>query len=50
LAALYSPVFISAVGSPVDFAAVVVGFFVLRVVKPPILVLVAGFACVGMLL
>lgn len=47
LSALYTPVFTSAVLSPVDFALVVLGFFVLRGVGAPITLLVAGFAGAG---
>jgi len=47
LSALYSPVFVSAVLNPMDFAVIVVGFFALRVLQLPILVLVGGFALAG---
>lgn len=50
LAALYNPVFLSAVLSPLDMAIVIIGFFVLRVLQLPILVLVAGFALTGMVI
>ncbi|MCP4596995.1 chromate efflux transporter [Neptuniibacter sp.] len=50
LAALYQPVFISTVSSPADMAAVIIGFFILQRFKPPILLLVAGFALMGILL
>ncbi|QBF82544.1 chromate efflux transporter [Shewanella maritima] len=46
-AALYSPVFTSAVLSPVDMGLVVLGFALLKIIKPHIVVLVAGFAAIG---
>lgn len=49
LSALYQPVFISSVTSRLDMALVIIGFFVLRTFKPPILLLVAGFAALGCL-
>ncbi|MGH1460905.1 MAG: chromate efflux transporter [Neptuniibacter sp.] len=49
LSALYQPVFISSVTSGLDMALVIIGFFVLRTFKPPILLLVAGFAALGCL-
>lgn len=49
LAALYQPVFINAVFSSLDLALAVVGFFLLRVLRLPILALVAFFAAAGML-
>ncbi|MFY0675864.1 MAG: chromate efflux transporter [Neptuniibacter sp.] len=49
LSALYQPVFVSSVTSSLDMALVLIGFFVLRTFKPPILLLVAGFAALGCL-
>lgn len=49
LSALYQPVFINSVSSGLDMALVIIGFFVLRTFKPPILLLVAGFAALGCL-
>lgn len=43
IAALYYPVFTHAVYSPTDMAAVIVGLLLLRVIKLPIVYLVAGF-------
>jgi len=48
-ATLYQPVFLSAVLAPVDFAAVLLGFYLLRMVRAPILLLVAGFAVTGLI-
>lgn len=48
LAALYQPVFVSAVQAPVDMALVFVGLFALRALKLPILALVLGFALAGL--
>lgn len=50
MAALYQPVFASAVTQPLHMALVIVGFFVLRTFKIPILLLVAGFIAAGLLL
>ncbi|GGP91798.1 chromate efflux transporter [Shewanella ulleungensis] len=50
LAALYQPVFTSAVIMPSDMAMVIIGFCVLKVFKPSIVWLVAGFASVGVIL
>uniref|UniRef100_UPI0036F29FE9 chromate efflux transporter n=1 Tax=Marinobacterium arenosum TaxID=2862496 RepID=UPI0036F29FE9 len=50
LSALYQPVFVSAVTGPRDIALLAAGLFVLRVLKAPILVLVAGFSAAGLLL
>ncbi len=49
LSALYQPVFISSVSSGLDMALVIIGFFVLRTFKPPILLLVTSFAVLGYL-
>jgi chromate transporter len=50
VAALYQPVFSSAVTQPLHMALVILGFFVLRAFKIPILLLVAGFIVAGLLL
>jgi len=49
LAALYQPVFVNAVFSSLDLALAIVGFFLLRALRLPILALVAFFAAAGML-
>ena len=49
LAALYQPVFVNAVFSPLDLALAIVGFFLLRVLRLPILALVLFFAVAGIL-
>lgn len=49
LAALYQPVFVNAVFSSLDLALAIVGFFLLRVLRLPILALVAFFAAAGIL-
>ncbi|WP_434928200.1 chromate efflux transporter [Shewanella sp. HL-SH2] len=49
-AALYQPVFSSGVASSLDMALVVIGFGVLKIFKPNIVLLVAGFAAFGALL
>ncbi len=49
LAALYQPVFVNAVFTPLDLALAVIGFFLLRALRLPILALVAFFAAAGML-
>jgi chromate transporter len=41
IAALYNPVFVSAVLSPIDMAIVLMGFYLLRVVKIPIIGIIA---------
>lgn len=46
IAALYNPVFISAVFSPKDMAMVLAGIFALRVMRVPIVYLVVGFGVV----
>lgn len=46
LSALYQPVFISAVHNTTDFALVICGFFLLRILKLPIMGLV-GLAIIG---
>lgn len=50
LSALYQPVFVSAVFAPVEMALVIVGFFALRTLNIPIVLLVLGFAAVGLVL
>lgn len=50
LSALYNPVFVSAVFTPVEMALVIVGFFALTTMKVPIVVLVLGFVAIGPLL
>ncbi|MCL1049933.1 chromate efflux transporter [Shewanella abyssi] len=47
LAALYNPIFSSAVLTPLDMALVVLGFGLFKVFKPNVFVLVAGFAISG---
>lgn len=46
IAALYNPVFISAVFSPKDMAMILAGLFALRVLRVPIVYLVVGFGVV----
>lgn len=48
--ALYQPIFTSAVGSIFDLIAVVIGFYLLRIVKLPIIVLLLTFVALGLLL
>ncbi|WP_299801645.1 chromate efflux transporter [uncultured Shewanella sp.] len=50
LAALYNPIFTSAVLSPLDMALVVLGFGLFKVFKPNIFILVAGFGVTGALI
>jgi chromate transporter len=50
VAALYDPVFITAVTQPKDMAIVVLGFFVLRIVKLPIIALVISLSIIGIFL
>ncbi|AOT06883.1 chromate efflux transporter [Pseudoalteromonas luteoviolacea] len=47
VAALYQPVFISAVFTPIDIALVLVGFFLLKQIKLPIIWLVSTFMLAG---
>ncbi len=49
LAALYQPVFVNAVFSSLDLALAIIGFFLLRALRLPILALVAFFAAAGVL-
>jgi chromate transporter len=48
--ALYHPIFTSAVSSVVELICVVIGFYLLRIIKLPIIVLVLTFLGVGLLL
>ena len=50
LAALYQPVFLSAVAGPRDLALVVLGFLALRSGRVPLLALVVAMAAVGLIL
>ena len=50
LAALYNPIFSSAVLSPLDMALVVLGFGLFKIFKPNIFILVAGFGISGALI
>lgn len=50
LAALYTPVFSSAVAQPMDMAIVVLGFFALRALKIPIVALVICMSIIGIFL
>jgi chromate transporter len=50
LAALYQPVFISAVTSGIDASLVIIGFFLLRSLKLPIIGLVALFIITGIIM
>ena len=47
IATLYQPVFTSAVGSPREMGVVLLGIFLLRYLKLPIVWLVCGFALIG---
>jgi chromate transporter len=50
LSALYNPVFTSAVSSAIDMALVIIGFFLLRTLKIPIVGLLPIFAFLGIYL
>ena len=50
LAALYDPVFTSSVASTTDMALVIVGFFLLRALKLPVVGLLPFFALIGIFL
>jgi chromate transporter len=50
LAALYQPVFTTAVLTPVDMALVLLGFGMLKIFKPSIVLLVVGFSLLGALM
>ena len=50
LSALYHPIFSSAISSMVEFICVLLGFYLLRVIKLPIIVLVLTFIGLGLLL
>jgi len=47
VAAFYQPVFVNAVFSPMDFSVVIVGFFILRFCRCPLLVFVLCFSAFG---
>lgn len=47
VAALYKPIFISAVGSSVDMIVVLLGYLALRLLSAPIVLLVIAFAVLG---
>jgi chromate transporter len=49
LAALYQPVFITAVNSSLDMALAILGFGLLKIFKPNIVYLVVGFAFAGII-
>ena len=50
LAALYRPVFSSAVHSPIEMALVIAGFFALNRLRVPVLTLVISFALIGLVI
>ena len=50
LSALYKPVFISAVSTPIEMALVIIGFFALTTMRMPIVMLVLGFGAIGLVL
>lgn len=50
MAALYKPVFVSAVTSPMEMAVIMIGLFALNSLKIPIVILVVTFAAVGVLM
>ncbi len=50
LAALYQPVFISAVFTPLEMALVIIGFFALTTIRLPMVLLVLGFGVIGVFL
>jgi chromate transporter len=50
LSALYQPVFTTAVLTPIDMALALLGFGVLKIFKPSIVLLVLGFSLVGAVL
>ncbi|MEZ9785067.1 chorismate-binding protein [Vibrio breoganii] len=50
IAALYQPIFVSAVTGAQDFAIVLIGYFLLKQMKLPIVALVASFIGYGVLL
>lgn len=49
-AALYQPIAMSSIHSVIDFAIVIVGFILFKLLKLPVIVLVASFAIVGVIL
>ena len=50
LSALYQPVFVNAVYTPTEMALVILGFFALRTIKIPIVILVLAFTVIGLLI
>lgn len=50
LAALYQPIFTSAVSSDIDFALIIIGVWLLKTMKMPIVGLVGTFIAAGALL
>ncbi|MES9900209.1 MAG: chromate efflux transporter [Sedimenticola sp.] len=50
LSALYQPVFTSAVSTPLEMALVILGFFALRTLRAPIVLLVVAFGVTGLIL
>ena len=50
LSALYNPIFTSAVSTPVEMSLVIIGFFLLRTVRIPIVILAFAFGAIGVLL
>ena len=47
IAALYNPVFVSAVSNRIDCALIIIGLLCLNILRLPIAILVAGFIAVG---
>ena len=50
VSALYNPVLVSAVAQPLDLIIVVIGFLALRIMKLPIIAMVAAMSTIGILL
>lgn len=50
LSALYKPLFISAVSTPIEMSLVIIGIFALATMRMPIVILVLGFGVIGLLL
>lgn len=50
VAALYQPVFVSAVNQPLDIACLLLGFVLLKILRLPILLMVVYFAAAGVCL
>ena len=46
--ALYQPVFISVIVTPIDMACVTLSFFALRTMMVPIVMLVIGYGTIGL--